>query len=203
MGQPLVGSLLVAWYHSIWAPANACERRPLLLNWLEDWCDLGKTFKVLEPEGWFTQAHKPGCFGWSPAPAAAGASIDQLCEAVHKRPFCFHVFAVPLLMTNFWPKQLLKAADVNFVLNPGSEIWSFSQHEPLGIFISLPLSRHEPWRIRKTKPVVDLVSVLREVQNTDHIQKWDILRKFLRLTSKLDTIPEIVVRAVLQTPRMR
>jgi hypothetical protein len=83
-------------------------------------------------------------------------------------------------MTNRWRKQLLKATDVNFVLKSGSEIWSFSQHEPLGIFISLPLIRHEIWRLRKTKPVVDLGSALREVQYADHIQKGDILRKFQR-----------------------
>jgi hypothetical protein len=57
---------------------GACERRPLLLNWLEDWCDLGKECTVLESEGWFIQAHKPGCFGWFPAPSAADAAIDQL-----------------------------------------------------------------------------------------------------------------------------
>jgi hypothetical protein len=134
---------------------GACERIPLLLNWLEDWCDLGKDFKVLEPEGWFTQAHKLGYFGWFPMPATDNATIDQLCEAVYKRPFCFHVFAVLLLMTNRWRKQLLKATDMIFFLKPGSKIWFFSQHEPLGIFISLPLGRHEPWRLRKTKPVVD------------------------------------------------
>jgi hypothetical protein len=75
---------------------GACERIPLLLNWLEDWCDLGKKFNVLEPEGWFTQAHKPGYFGWFPAPATADAAIDHLCEAVHKRPLCFH-FCSPIV----------------------------------------------------------------------------------------------------------
>jgi hypothetical protein len=171
---------------------DPCERSPLLLNWLEDWCDLSNKFKVLEPEGWFTQAHKPGCFEWFLAPTAADAAIEQLCEAVHNLPLCFHFFAVPLLMTNRWRKQLLKATDVNFVLKPGSEIWSFSQHEPLGIFVSLPLSRHEPWRLRKTKPVVDLTSALREVQDSDHIHTGDILRKFLRIMSKLDAMPESV-----------
>jgi hypothetical protein len=106
-------------------------------------------------------------------------------------------------MANRSRKQLLKATDVNFLLKPGSEIWSFSQHETLDIFISLPLSRHEPWRLRKTKPVVDWASALREAQDADHIHKWGILRNFLRLTRKLDTMSESVVRAVLQTPKRR
>jgi hypothetical protein len=66
---------------------EACERSPLLLDWLEDWCDLGKDLKVLESEGWFTQEHTPGCFGLFLAPAAADATIDQLCKPVHAHPF--------------------------------------------------------------------------------------------------------------------
>jgi hypothetical protein len=85
------------------------------------------------------------------------------------------VFAGPVLITNRWRKQLLKATNVNFFLKPGIEIWPFSQYKPLDIFISIPLHRHEPWRRRKTKPVGDLVSALHEVQDADHVQKWDIL----------------------------
>jgi hypothetical protein len=151
-----------------------------------------------------TQAHKPGCVLWFPAPAAEDAVIDQLCEAVHKQPFFIHVFAVPLLMTKRWRKQLVKATGVNFFLKSGSEIWHLSQHKPLGIFIYLPLSRHEPWRIRETKPVLDLESALREAQDTDHVQKGDIiLWEFLCLMRKLGSMPESVVRAAFHTPRMR
>jgi hypothetical protein len=57
-----------------------------------------------------------GGVGWSPAPAAADAAIGQFCEALHKRPHCYHVFAIPFLMTNRWSKTLLKAVDVYFVL---------------------------------------------------------------------------------------
>jgi hypothetical protein len=54
-----------------------------------------------------------------------------------------------------------------FFLKAESMIWNNSQHEPLGIFISLPLSRHEPWRLRRTKPVVDMESALRELTPDD------------------------------------
>jgi hypothetical protein len=33
---------------------GAYECTPLLLNWLEDWCDLGNSFTVLELDIWFT-----------------------------------------------------------------------------------------------------------------------------------------------------
>jgi hypothetical protein len=171
---------------------GSCGRSHLLLDWLEDWCDLGNDVEVLEPEVWFTKAHTPGCVGWFPAQVTADTSIDQLCEAVHKRPVCFHVFSIPLLMTNRWRKQLPKATGVNFVLKPGSEIWPLPQHDQLGIFISLPVSRHEPWRLRKSKSVVDLANALREVKDTDHVQKGGILREFLHLMRQMDLlIPQV------------
>jgi hypothetical protein len=42
-------------------------------------------------------------------PAAADVAIDKFCEAMHTRLYCFHVFAIPLLITNLWRKQLLNA----------------------------------------------------------------------------------------------
>jgi hypothetical protein len=127
--------------------------------------DTGRKLEVLELRGWFTSGHRLGSFGWFPAPVAAdaGAAFDQFCNALHKHPSFFHVFAIPLLMTNRCRKQLLKATDVYFVLKAESMIWNNSQHDPLGIFISLPLNRHEPWRLRQTKTVVDLESSLQEL----------------------------------------
>jgi hypothetical protein len=123
---------------------SATTRSSILEDWIRGWADTGRMLEVLEPRGWFTSAHKLGSFGWLPAPAAADASIDQFYDVLHKRPNCFHVFAIPLLMTNIWRKQLLKVTDVYFVLKEAySMILNSSQHEPLGLFISLPLSRHE------------------------------------------------------------
>jgi hypothetical protein len=47
-----------------------------------------------------------------PAPLEAYAAVEQLCEAVHKRPKCTHLFMTPFLMTNRWRKQMLKATDL-------------------------------------------------------------------------------------------
>jgi hypothetical protein len=127
---------------------SATARSAMLEDWIGGWADTGRKLQVLEPREWFTSAHQLGSFRCFPAPAAVDAAIDHFCDALHKRPSCFHVFATPLLMTNRWRKQLLKAMDVYFVLKAYSMLWNNSQHEPLGIFISLPLSRHEPWRLR-------------------------------------------------------
>jgi hypothetical protein len=79
---------------------DAIERSPALKDWIRGWWSTGRELLMTEPRDWFTTTHTPGDFGWFPAPAAADAAIDQFCEALHKRPHCYHVFAVPLLMKN-------------------------------------------------------------------------------------------------------
>jgi hypothetical protein len=132
-----------------------------------------------------------------PSAGRADTAIDQFCEALHKRLHCYHVFAILFLMTNRWSKILLKAVDVYFVLKPVCEIWDNSQHEPLGIFIYLPLSRHAPWSLRLTQPVVDLARSLREVPDTDFLQKGHLLCEFLYCTRQLETMTEGVVPRLL------
>jgi hypothetical protein len=87
-----------------------------------------------------------------------------------------------------------------FFLNAESMIWNNSQHEPLGVSISLPISRHEPWYLRRAKTVVDLESSLRELPPADFLQKGNILRKFLGLKRQLETMPEGLVRELVHTP---
>jgi hypothetical protein len=93
---------------------SATARSGMLEDWIRGWADTGSKLEVLEPRGWFTSGHRLGSFGWFMALSAAVAAIDQFVDALHKRPSCFHVFAIPLLMTNIWRKQLLKATDVYF-----------------------------------------------------------------------------------------
>jgi hypothetical protein len=102
-------------------------------------------------------------------------------------------------MTNRWRKTLLKVVDVYFVLKPGCAVWDHSQHEQFGIFVSLPLSRHEPWCLRHTQPVVDLARALREVPDDDFVQKGNLLCLFLCLARQLEAMPASVVRGVLHT----
>jgi hypothetical protein len=83
---------------------NAIGRIPALKDWIRGWWSTGGEFLMMEPQDWFTTSHTPGDFGRFSAPAAADAAIDQFFEALHKRPHCSHVFAVPLLMKNRWRK---------------------------------------------------------------------------------------------------
>jgi hypothetical protein len=180
---------------------SATARSAMLDDWIRGWADTGRKLEVLEPRGWFTSAHQLRSFGWFTVPAAAdAATINQFCDALHKLPSCFHVFAIPLLMTNRWRKQLMKARDVYFVLKAESMIWNNSQNDPLGIFICFPLSRHKPWNLRRTNPVVDMESALQDLAPDNFLQKGNILRKCLGLTRQLETMPEGLVRELLYTP---
>jgi hypothetical protein len=65
------------------------------------------------------------------------------------------------------------------------DIWPYSEHEPLGFFIVLPLIRHEPWNLRGTQPMVYLEAALREVPEDDYVSNGHILREFLLFTQRL------------------
>jgi hypothetical protein len=87
---------------------------------------------------------------------------------------------------------------VYFIFKPVCEIWDNSQHEPIGMYISFPLIRHEPWLLRHTHRVVDLARYLREVPDADFAQKGHILCKFIHWMRQLETMPETMVRRLLQ-----
>jgi hypothetical protein len=101
-------------------------------------------------------------------------------------------------MTYLWRKQLLKACAFRFTMKSVCDIWPYTEHEPLDFFIVLPLSRHEPWNLRGTKPVVDLEAALLEVPEDDYISKGHLVREFLLFTRRLEGLSEGMVRGVLQ-----
>jgi hypothetical protein len=177
---------------------SATAQSAMLEDWIRGWADTGRQLEVLELG--VVHLGSPTGILWMVSGAGRSGCGHHFCDALHKRPSCFHVFSTPLLMTNRWSKQLLKATDVYFYLKAENMIWNNSQHEPHGIFISLPLSRNEPWRLRRTKTVVDMESSLQELPPDDFLQKGNILRKFLGLTRQLETILEGLVRDLLHTP---
>jgi hypothetical protein len=100
-------------------------------------------------------------------------------------------------MTYLWRKQFLKACAFSFTMKSVCDIWPYTEHEPLGFFIS-PLIRHEPWNLRGTKPVVDLEAALREVSEDDYVSKGHLVREFLLFMRWLEGLSEGMVRGVLQ-----
>jgi len=121
-----------------------------LTAWVISWFGAFGDYQWLEPEGRFKEGQGMGRFVWTPPPAAADVAVELLGKAKHKRPASEHIMIVPCLMTSHWQKQLSKIYDVVFTVPVGSSVWSFSQHEPLIVGISFPLSQHRPWQLRGT-----------------------------------------------------
>jgi hypothetical protein len=95
---------------------------------------------------------------------------------------------------------MLKATDLKFFLKAECQVWESSNHEPLGLFIYLPLCRHEPWCMRYNATLVELESALCSLPCDDLLQKGNILYNILEQTRKLDAMPERLVRQLLQGP---
>ena len=175
---------------------NAVERQgESLIKWVHSWT--GHEFKWLEPNDWYREGHTlPSCL-WCPAPAAADAALEQLGQAIHKRPKHAHVVIIPRLMTSRWRKLLGKICDLVFTVPLGTEGWSYSQFEPLVIGVYFPLCRHEPWRLRRTPLVERAERDLRGLPNSTVGWGGIILRELFRQTRALDTMPASLVRPLL------
>jgi len=174
---------------------NALERSPELKTWLLSW--LGQEVEFLEPRGWFCEGFKEGAFVWSPPPAAAGAAVEQMARAKHRRPHCLHIAVIPRLMTVHWQKQLLKACDLVIRIPAKVPFWSSKQHEPVLIALALPLCKHRPWRLRSTKLMGDAERSLRSMWHQGAEGSGRFLRQLLARTRSLDTLPYGMVREVL------
>lgn len=99
---------------------------------------LGGLLRLLSPGDWFL-LHKieedPRL--WVPPPSAMETVVEMFNEDRMMHPHVPHVFAVPLLMTHLWQKQLGKDADAMFTVKAGAGFWPCPMHEPLIILIVL------------------------------------------------------------------
>jgi hypothetical protein len=179
---------------------SALDRSSGILSWLRAWIPSNLTLKTLTPFEWYFTGHGvvngsgnsdgvwlPGTlprsqttvFIWAPAPAAADAAIEQLAYSRHKRPWLWHVFLCPRLMTNLWRKRLLKIADVTFSLPVGvrEKVWSANMFEPLTVGLLFPFLPHPPWLCRYTPTFLELEGQLRAVWQNPQGAEWPLLRQ--------------------------
>jgi hypothetical protein len=112
---------------------------------------VGQGWKWLSTEEWFDVAFDDdsGKFVWCPPPALADVALEQMCEVKHVHPNTTHVFLCPALMTAYWRKQLLKAADCCVTLLQGAPLWVARQHEPVVCALICPLLKHRPWQVKQ------------------------------------------------------
>jgi hypothetical protein len=183
---------------------SAPEVQPNLVPWIRSWWDFKRgTLTHLDPDGWFTTGMTQGNFLWTPAPAIADVAAEQMARAVHKHPHSFHMFVVPRLMTSRWRRRVSKMSDCYVTLTAGFEYWGRMQHEPLLIYFCLPLSRHQPWKLRGTRLLAQADRKLREVQQACHGRTRCLLRQLLIRTRRLESMSESLVRPLLRCARLK
>ena len=180
------------------------DRNRKLLKWIHEWWDKGYgSLTLLTPEGWFTEAMTVGNFLWNIPPAAGASAVEQLCSHIHGRPESTHIFVIPRLCTNLWRKQLRKACDALFVIQPKFEFWGESCHEPLLIGIYFPLLPHDtrfrPWNLKGTKLVDTAERTVHAMQRPGQPANWNVLRKLLLQARTIPSMPDGMARKLLQT----
>jgi hypothetical protein len=112
---------------------------------------VGQDWTWLDVEGWFDKAFEQerGKYVWTPSPALADVAMKQMCEVKHVHPHTTHLFLCPALMTAYWRKQLLKAADCCVSLSQGAPLWTARQHEPIVCALICPLLSCRPWQVKQ------------------------------------------------------
>jgi hypothetical protein len=168
------------------------------VEWLQS-SVTGGNWRVLESEDWFDRVHTTdGSFFWFPPPSIADIAVEQLCEAKHIRPWNTHVFACPALMTSRWRKQLMKVADVVFVVPVGSDVWPSSMHEPLVIALICPLLSSSPWQIKHSCLPDRLKAALPKVWSSGGSLERNSVRKFWQSAGAWDSrVQRCLARSML------
>jgi hypothetical protein len=127
---------------------GAIELEPGVRAWLTKvWDEERGGLKFLTPKDWFTHGATPRNCVWAPAPAAADAAAEQMAGRIHQHPGLCHVFVAPRLMTARWRRKVGKLSNFHLEIGAGSSVWTKARHEPLLMYVCLPLSRHRPWTL--------------------------------------------------------
>jgi hypothetical protein len=181
---------------------DAISLEPGVKDWLQQsWDPEYGELSFLSPEQWYAHGRTPKNCVWAPAPAAADAAAEQMAKRIHQHPDSCHIFVAPRLMTARWRRKVGKLSDLDFEIGPGSSVWPKARHEPLLIFVCLPLSVHRPWKLRGTQLLEGVKSKLCDVHKTDSRHRGRLLRQLLVKARRLESMPESMVRGMLRRPR--
>ena len=185
------------------------DRSDNLEDWIYSWWEEGYgPLELLEPEGWFTRSMTQGNYLWNVPPTAGASAVEQLCSHIHGRPDSTHIFVIPRLCTNSWRKQLQKACDVIFVIQPKFKFWGESMHEPLVLIgIYFPILPHDyrfrPWKLKRTELVESCKLTVHGMQRPGQPADWSILRKLLLQARTIPSMSPCMARKLLQVKDRR
>jgi hypothetical protein len=181
---------------------SALELEPRLQAWFEsNWDKERGPLRIMTTDDWFKHGNLGNQLLWAPAPAAAEVASELMARMIHKYSNTCHLFVCPRLMTAKWRRRVGRLADFKCELEAGSDIWTKARHEPLLIYVCLPLSTHRPWKLKGTKFVDSLERKMRELQPTNCKRRGRLLRQLFLQARGLDALPEGLVRGMLQRPK--
>lgn len=165
---------------------NVFERSSNAVDWIMSWCPtysgseaLDDTFHLWTHNEWPLPTEALHTYLWYPPPAGAEVAAEFLAKSIHKRPSSVHIFVCPRLMTARWFRLVNKASDFVVDIPVRSPIWNASQHEPLIMLISLPLSRSKPWRHRLNPTTERTRAEVQKLLGDNFDRSGIVLRKFL------------------------
>ena len=75
--------------------------------------------------------------------------------------------------------------------------------EPLYLGVVLPFAHHRPWQLKRAPLILEIEREMRRLLRSGGGDGRDILRKLLKLNSRLSALPKDVARQVLRMPRER
>jgi hypothetical protein len=164
---------------------SALDRSPRLGKWVEDWASALGIVNFLTTKEWYTGPKREGVWVWTPPPAAADVAIELLYEHRLQHPEVPHIFIVPRLMTGKFRKHALKQADVYLTVSLEFEFWNEKWHEPLLIFMFLPISYSTPWCLKGHPFVAAFADEMSRMWILPAGKSGNHLWKFLSLTRKM------------------
>lgn len=195
---------------------SCVDRSPLCLTWVSEWFGPAEHLKTHQ---WYERAHdisgwkqmgrmrwfpkiKRGRFVWTPPPALADVSLEELRRARLKRQESYHVWMCPRLMTPRFRRAMYKVMDFVTEVPAGSiEGWPKTCHEPLIIGLTFPFLSHSPWQLKGTERMVALERDLRQLWKRDPELGRSFLSKLFAFVRGLQALPPGMVWKVLRSER--
>ncbi len=100
-----------------------------------------------------------------------------------------------------WRRRVGKLSDFSLEIGAGSSVWTKARHEPLLMFVCLPLACHRAWKLRGTVLLDGYERKMRELHKTNSRLGGRLLRKLFVQARQLETMPDGLVRGLLQHAR--